>query len=176
MTHDRPTLDQTVMMVGACFLFLGGLMIGAAFNAKGAPIIGMAHTLGLLEAVYMFAFVAVRPYVRFSLLNTWIFVGLTFLSFYCNFAGVCLTVLTGAGAGAYLPPWDAYLTNDPTAANRLVWFLLNMSAAAMALPVMLIMGWFDRAQTSKVLQIATTVISLLLTAALLYFMFFAIPA
>ena len=85
-------------------------------------------------------------------------------------------MLTGAGADAYLPPWDAYLTNDPTAANRLVGFLLNMSAAAVALPVMLVMGWLDRGQRSKQFQTAMTGISLLLTAALLYFMFFAIPA
>ena len=51
MTQHRQTMDQTVMMVGACLLFLGGLMIGVAVNAKGAPIVGMAHTLGLLEAV-----------------------------------------------------------------------------------------------------------------------------
>lgn len=81
MRHHRPSFDQTVMMMGACLLFLGRLMIGRAFNAKGAPIIGMANTLGLLEAVYIFAFVAVRPYIRSSPLNTWIFVRMTFLSF-----------------------------------------------------------------------------------------------
>jgi hypothetical protein len=87
-----------------------------------------------------------------------------------------LTVLTGAGAGAYLPPWDAYLTNDPSTANRLVWFLLNMSAAAMALPIMLVMGWFDRGQRSKQFQTATTGISLLITAVLLYGTLSASPA
>ena len=173
MTQNRHTMDQTVMMVGACLLFLGGLMIGVAVNAKGAPIVGMAHTLGLLEAVYMFAFVAVRPHVRFNPLNAWIFVGLTLVSFYCNFAGICMTVITGAGAGMYLPPWDAYVTNDPTAANRLVGFLLNMSATAVALPVMLAIGWFDRTRKSETIQTAMTVAALLFTAVMLYFTFFA---
>lgn len=172
MKQNGHTMDQTVMMVGACVLFLGGLMIGVAANAKGAPIVGMAHTLGLLEAVYMFAFVAVRPSVRFNPLNAWMFVGLTLVSFYCNFAGICITVFTGAGAGMYLPPWDAYVTNDPTTTNQLVGFLLDMSAAAVALPVMLIMGWFDRTRKSEAIQTTMTVVSLLFTAVMLYFTFF----
>ncbi|MDG1462557.1 MAG: hypothetical protein P8R04_03225, partial [Gammaproteobacteria bacterium] len=159
-------LDQTVMFTGGCLLFLGGLMIGVAGNAKGAPIVGMAHTLGLLEAVFMLTFAVLRPHLQFNPLNTWIFLGLTFVSFYSNFAGVCMTVITGAGGGQYLPPWDTYVTNDPTTVNRLVGFLLNMSAAAVALPVMLAMGWF-----AKTRQAWITVVSLLFTAAMLYFTF-----
>ncbi|NQZ08765.1 MAG: hypothetical protein HRT35_16540, partial [Algicola sp.] len=142
MKQNQHTLDQTVMFVGGCLLFLGGLMIGVAGNAKGAPIVGMAHTLGLLEAVFMLTFAALRPHLHFNQLNAWIFVGLTFVSFYCNFAGVCVTVITGAGGGQYLLPWSTYLTNDNATASLLVAFLLNMSAAAVALPVMLAMGWF----------------------------------
>jgi hypothetical protein len=166
MKQNQHTLDQTVMFVGGCLLFLGGLMIGVAVNGKGAPIVGMAHTLGLLEAVFMLAFAALLPHVRFNQLNTWIFVGLTFVSFYSNFAGVCMTVITGAGGGMYLPPWDAYVTNEPTTVNRLVGFLLNMSAAAVALPVMLIMGWFASTR-----QAVITGVSLLFTVVMLYFTF-----
>ena len=166
MKNNQHTLDQSTMFFGGCLLFLGGLMIGVAGNAKGAPIVGMAHTLGLLEAVFMLTFAALRSHVRFSTLNSWIFVVLTFVSFYSNFAGVCLTVITGAGAGQYLPPWNAYVTNDPTTVNRLVWFLLQMSSAAVALPVMLAMGWFGNTR-----QVSITVVSLLSTAVMLYFAF-----
>ena len=48
-------------MFSACLLFMGGLLIGIPVWAPGAPVIGMAHTLGLLEAVFMFTFVALRP-------------------------------------------------------------------------------------------------------------------
>lgn len=167
MTQAQHTMDQTVMFVGGCLLFFGGLMIGVAGGAKGAPIVGMAHTLGLLEAVFMLVFAALRPHVRFNQLNSWIFVGLAFVSFYSNFAGVCMTVITGAGGGQYLPPWNAYVTNDPTVVNELVGFLLNMSAAAVALPVMLAMGWFVNTK-----QVAITLLSLLFTVAMLYFTFF----
>jgi hypothetical protein len=166
MKQNQRTLDQTVMLIGACLLFLGGLMIGVAGTAKGAPIVGMAHTLGLLEAVFMLAFVALRPYLHFNQLNAWFFVVLTFVSFYCNFAGVCVTVFTGAGADQYLKPWKAYLTNKPTTANFWVWFLLNMSAASVALPVMLLMGWF--AKTSQAL---ITWVAVLFAAVMLYFSF-----
>ncbi len=172
MNEKLRPLDQTVMMVGACLLFLGGLMIGVAVKAKGAPIIGMAHTLGLLEAIYMLTFVALRAQVKFNQLNAWIFVVLTFVSFYCNFAGVCVTVITGAGGGQYLPPWDTYVTNDPTVVNQLVGFLLNMSAAAVALPAMLIMGWFARIRHTGSTQTRITLVALLLTVVMLFFTFF----
>lgn len=173
MKQTQQPLDQTLMFVGGCVLFLGGLMIGVAVNAKGAPIVGMAHTLGLLEALYMLTFAALRPLVRFNPLNAWIFAGLAFVSFYCNFAGVCMTVFTGAGGGQYLAPWDAYVTNDPSATNQLVAFLLNMSAAAVALPIMLAMGWFARIRQTEAIQTAITVVSLLFTAVMLYFTFFS---
>jgi hypothetical protein len=166
MKKNQHTLDQSVMFGGGCLLFLGGLMIGVAGNMKGAPIVGMAHTLGLLEAVFMLTFAALRSHIRFNNLNSWIFVTLTFVSFYSNFAGVCLTVITGAGAGQYLPPWNAYLTNDPTTVNRLVWFLLQMSSAAVALPVMLALGWLAHMR-----QVLITVVSLLCTAVVLYLAF-----
>lgn len=163
--------DQTVMMAGACILFLGGLLIGIPVGAPGAPIIGMAHTLGLLEAVFMFAFVALRPYLHFSTTNAWLFCVLTIVSFYCNFAGVCVTVLTGAGGGMYLPPWDAYLNNEPSAANAWVAFLLNMSVPALVLPLMLFAGWVDRVRHSNSLQTTTTVVSVFATIGLLVWAF-----
>ena len=168
MDKQARSLDQTVLFIGGCLLFLGGLMIGVAGGAKGAPVIGMAHTLGLLEAVFMLAFAAIRPHVNFNILNAWIFVGLTFIAFYCNFIGVCLSVITGASGGQYLPPWNAYLTNDAPVVNNAVAFLLNMSAAAVALPVMLAMAWF-----SNVKQTLITSISILFTIVMLYFTFHA---
>jgi hypothetical protein len=162
-TFDNRAADQQVMMYGACLMFLGGLLIGIPVTAPGAPIIGMAHTLGLLEAVFMFAFVALRPLLRFSKVNAWLFCGLTLVSFYCNFAGVCVTVLTGASGGMYLAPWDGYLDNDPSAAGSWVGFLLTMSTPALVLPVMLALGWVDRSRQSDALQKVTTVVTVLLT-------------
>ncbi len=164
-TPFRPA-DQTVMMFGACLLFFGGLAIGVPVDAPGAPIIGMAHTLGLLEAVFMFAFVALRPHVRFSRFNAWLFCGVTFVAFYTNFAGVCVTVLTGAGGGLYLPPWDQYLDNAPSPTNTLVAWLLNASALALVLPLMLFVGWIDRVRQSDRLQAALAAVSVLATIGL----------
>ncbi|WP_444896846.1 hypothetical protein ACJJI5_10060 [Microbulbifer sp. EKSA008] len=106
------------MMAGACLLFLGGLLIGIPVSAPGASIIGMAHTLGLLETVFMLAFVMLRPSLRFNSYNAWFFCGVTIACFYCNFAGVSLTILTGAGQ--YLTPWSTYLGNTPSPANTVV--------------------------------------------------------
>ncbi|WP_421723359.1 hypothetical protein [Bauldia sp.] len=166
-TTPSHTADRTVMMIGACLLFLGGLLIGIPVGAPGAPIIGMAHTLGLLEAVFMLAFVALRPLLRFSAVNAWLFCALTIVSFYCNFAGVCVTVLTGAGGGMFLPPWDAYLDNTPSPANAWVAFLLNTSTIALILPLMLLVGWVDRFRQSEGLQRATTVVAMAGTIILL---------
>jgi hypothetical protein len=165
-TLSRPA-DQAVMMIGACVLFLGGLLIGVPVESPGAPVIGLAHTLGLLEAVFMFVFVALRPHLRFSEFNAWLFCAVTILAFYANFAGVSVTVLTGAGAGLYLPPWDSYLDNAPSPMNSLVAFLLNASALALVLPLMLFAGWIDRIRQSDWLQTATAVVSVLATIGLL---------
>ena len=158
----RP-FDQTVMMIAGCLLFMSGLLIGVAVQAPGAPIIGMAHTLGLLESVFMLAFVTMRPYLHFSTANAWLFCVLTIVSFYCNFLGVSLTVITGAGAGMYLPPWGAYLTDVPSAANFWVGFALNMSSAAVALPLLLLGGWLDKSATQPRLQGWMFYISIMLT-------------
>ncbi|MEM7074657.1 MAG: hypothetical protein AAGA28_04660 [Pseudomonadota bacterium] len=167
----RPA-DQTVMMIAACVLFLGGLLIGLAVQAPGAPIVGMAHELGLLEAVFMLVFVALRPYLYFNSWNAWLFCGLAIVSLYCNFLGVSLTVLTGAGAGMYLPPWGSYVTDTPSAANTWVGILLNMSAAAVALPLLLLGGWIDRMRSEPRLQGVMFAASLVLTAVFLVLSFF----
>jgi hypothetical protein len=168
MTMSTPfrSADQTVMMMGACLLFLGGLLIGVPVEAPGAPVIGLAHTLGLLEAVFLFVFVVLRPHLRFSPFNAWLFCAVAILAFYCNFAGVSVTVLTGAGAGLYLPPWGAYLDNAPSPTNTLVAWLLNASALALVLPFMLVVGWIDRTRQSDRLQAATAVVSVLATIGL----------
>ncbi len=168
MTPSMPfrSADQTVMMIGACLLFFGGLAIGVPVTAPGAPIIGLAHTLGLLEAVFMFAFVVLRPHLRLSPFNAWLFCAVTFVAFYTNFAGVCVTVLTGAGAGMYLPPWGAYLDNAPSPTNTLVAWLLNASALALVLPLMLAAGWIDRTRQSDRLQTALAVVAVLATIGL----------
>jgi hypothetical protein len=168
MTQSTPfrSADQTVMMAGACLLFFGGLAIGVPVTAPGAPIIGLAHTLGLIEAVFMFAFVVLRPHLRFSPFNAWLFCAVTFAAFYTNFAGVSVTVLTGAGAGEYLPPWGAFLDNAPSPTNTLVAYLLNASALALVLPLMLFAGWIDRTHQSDRLQTATAVVSVLATIGL----------
>ena len=158
----RP-FDQTVMMIAGCLLFMCGLLIGVAVQAPGAPIIGMAHTLGLLESVFMLAFVALRPYLYLSFANAWLFCGLTIVSFYCNFIGISLTVITGAGAGMYLPPWGSYVTDSPSAANFWVGFTLNMSSAAVAIPLLLVGGWLDQRATKPRLQGWMFYISILLT-------------
>jgi hypothetical protein len=150
--------DQSVMMIAGCLLFLGGLMIGFPVDAAGAPIIGMAHTLGLLKAVFMLVFVALRPYLRFSSFNAWLFCAVAIVAFYTNFAGVSLTVLAGAGAGQYLPPWDSYLDNAPSPTNFWVAFLLNASAVALVLPLMLFVGWIDRIRRSDRLQGGTAIV------------------
>jgi ABC-type amino acid transport system permease subunit len=161
------TLDQQVMMFGACLLFMGGLMIGIPAWAPGAPAIGMAHTLGLLEAVFMFAFVALRPQLRFSAFNAWWFCGLTIVAFYCNFAGVCVTVLTGASGGMFLPPWDALLDNSPSTAGTWVTTLLAMSIPSLVLPILLAVGWIDKTRQSDTLQRTTTVVTVVMVVALL---------
>ena len=158
--------DQTVMMMGACILFFGGLAIGFPVQAAGAPVIGLAHTLGLLEAAFMFVFVVLRPQLRLSPFNAWLFCGVTIIAFYCNFAGVCVPVLTGAGAGLYLPPWGAYLDNAPSPTNTAVALLLNASALALVIPPLPAVGWFDRRRQSDRLQAATAVVSVVATIGL----------
>jgi hypothetical protein len=171
MTSDpRPfarTHDQQAMMFGACLLFMASLLIGIPVWAPGAPAIGMAHTLGLLEAVFMFVFVALRPQLRFSAFNAWWFCGLTVVAFYCNFAGVCVTVLTGASGGMFLPPWDTLLDNSPSTAGSWVSTLLTLSVPCLVLPILLAVGWIDMTRQSDTLQRTATVVTGVMVVVLL---------
>lgn len=63
MTHHRPSFDQTVMMMGACFLFLGGLTIGTAFNAK-SDVVSSSDAGSSLQATRYFLPSAYAPNVR----------------------------------------------------------------------------------------------------------------
>lgn len=134
---------RATLFLFACLLLFGGLAIGVAIDAPGAPVIGSAHTLGILEATLAFVLVALWPQLHLNLLNAWLLIGITMFSFGGNFAGVCVSVLTGAGGGMWLPPWNEYLLNNDPGTNEVVAVLLNMSGVALAIPVVLALAWLD---------------------------------
>jgi hypothetical protein len=108
-----------------------------------------------------------KKQLRFSTFNAWWFCGLTIVAFYCNFAGVCVTVLTGASGGMFLPPWDTLLDNSPSTAGSWVSTLLTLSVPSLVLPVLLVVGWIDKTLRSDTLQRITTVLTGLLVVVLL---------
>jgi len=150
-TSSSRSPELVTLFLFACLLLFGGLLIGVAIEAPGAPVIGSAHTLGILEATLAFALVALWPQLHLNRVNAWLLVGIVLFSFGGNLAGVCVSVLTGAGGGMWLPPWDAYLTNADPGINRIVAVLLNMSGVALAIPVVLVLAWLDVGR-SKVRQ------------------------
>ena len=126
----RP-FDQTVMMIAGCL----PLHVWAANWRSGTGTWSTYYRHGAyswpIRVSFYARFVALRPYLYISFANAWLFCGLTIVSFYCNFIGISLTVITGAGADMYLPPWGSYVTDSPSAANFWVGFTLNMSSAAL---------------------------------------------
>lgn len=156
--REDPTSERTqrIVLAGGFMLVLGGCLsglIGAPFFfQQGAartivpldnaptPAVGVAHTIGCLEGVFLIATGASWHLLRLDNVNRWIAVGLLFGHSYGNWLGTVVAAITQASGNQYDPSFMCSMLSHSIVANNVVAFLLNSSLLVLPLMPLLMFG------------------------------------